>query len=173
MRGFTSGLGLPGRGESAGPPTAYTYTIRLTRHGVAYVTGRKIELKEPGIVCELGVADVASSIAFYERLGFETIEVEPAGASFSWAELSFHGSRLMLQQIGGLADHLPGIARKLTNPTHAVVLRVGSIDDAEALYRHLDELSVERQTGLRRTDYGTMEFSILDPDGYVLLIAGS
>lgn len=129
-------------------------------------------MKEQGIVCELGVADVASSIAFYERLGFETIEVEPAGGSFSWAELSFEGSRLMLQEIGGLADHLPGIARKLTEPSHAVVLRVGSIGDAEALYRRLDELGVEAQTGLRRTHYGTTEFSIVDPDGYVLLIAG-
>ncbi len=124
-------------------------------------------------MCELGVLDVAGSIAFYERLGFETIEVEPADGSFSWAELSFHGSRLMLQQIGGLADHLPGIARQLTKPSHAIVLRVGSMDDAEALYRHFDELGVECQTGLRRTAYGTTEFSIVDPDGYVLLIAGS
>lgn len=130
-------------------------------------------MKEPGIVCELGVVDVARSIAFYERLGFETIEVEPADESFSWAELSFYGSKLMLQEIGGLADHLPGIARQLTKPSHAVVLRVGSIGDAETLYRRLDELGVEIQTGLRRTAYGTMEFSIVDPDGYVLLIAGS
>lgn len=129
-------------------------------------------MKEQGIVCELGVVDVESSIAFYERLGFETIEVEPADGSFSWAELSFHGSRLMLQLIGGLADHLPGIARKLTRPSHAVVLRVGSADDAETLYRRLDELGIEPQSSLRRTHYGTTEFSIVDPDGYVLLIAG-
>ena len=129
-------------------------------------------MKEQGIVCELGVADVARSIAFYEKLGFKAIEVEPVDGSFSWAELSFHGSRLMLQEIGGLASHLPGIARKLTKPSHAIVLRVGSIGDAEALYRRFDELGVDRQTGLRRTDYGTMEFSIVDPDGYVLLIAG-
>jgi len=137
-----------------------------------YLIG-KMELKEPGIVCELGVADVANSIAFYEGLGFETIEVEPVGGSFSWAELSFRGSRLMLQEIGGLAGHLPGIARKPTKPSHAIVLRVGSIADAEALYRRLDGLGVEGQTGLRQTDYGTTEFSIVDPDGYVLLIAGS
>lgn len=132
-----------------------------------------MELKEQGIVCELGVVDVASSIAFYEKLGFETIEVEPADGSFSWAELSFHGSRLMLQEIGGLAEHLPGIARMLAKPSHAIVLRVGSRGDAEALYRRFGELGVDRQTGLRRTNYGTTEFSIVDPDGYVLLIAGS
>ena len=123
-------------------------------------------------MCELGVADVASSIAFYEKLGFETIEVESAGGSLSWAELSIHGSRLMLQEIGGLADHLPGIARKLAEPSHAIVLRVGSVSDADALYRRLDELGADRQTGLRRTHYGTTEFSIVDPDGYILLIAG-
>lgn len=124
-------------------------------------------------MCELGVLDVARSIAFYEKLGFETIEVEPANGSFSWAELSFHGARLMLQEIGALADHLPRIARKLTKPSHAIVLRVGSIGDAEALYGRLDELRIDGQTDLRRTSYGTMEFSIVDPDGYVLLIAGS
>jgi uncharacterized glyoxalase superfamily protein PhnB len=79
----------------------------------------------------------------------------------------------MLQQINGLADHLPGIARKLTEPSHAIVLRVGSVADAEALYGQLDELGIEHQTGLRRTDYGTTEFSVVDPDGYVLLMAGS
>ncbi|HET7016029.1 MAG TPA: VOC family protein [Streptosporangiaceae bacterium] len=130
------------------------------------------ELKEPGVVCELGVADVARSISFYEKLGFETIEVEPVDGSVSWAELSFHGSRLMLQKIGLLADHLPGIARQLTEPSHALVLRVGSIGDTEALYGRLDDLGMGAQTGLRRTHYGTMEFSIVDPDGYVLLIAG-
>ncbi len=130
-------------------------------------------LKDRGIVCELGVVNVASSIAFYEKLGFETIEVEPAGGSFSWAELSFHGSRLMLQEIGGLAGHLPGIARELTQPSHAIVLRVGSPGDAEALYERLGELGVGRQAGLRRTGYGTTEFAIADPDGYVLLVAGS
>jgi lactoylglutathione lyase len=130
-------------------------------------------MKEKGIVCELGVADVAGSIAFYEKLGFETVEVDPADGSFFWAELSFHGSRLMLQEIGGLADHLPGVARRLTMPSHAIVLRVGSWDDAEALYGRLDDLGLEAQTGLRRTHYGTTEFSIVDPDGYVLLIAGS
>jgi uncharacterized glyoxalase superfamily protein PhnB len=129
-------------------------------------------LKEPGVVCELGVADVASSVAFYEKLGFETIEVERADGSVSWAELSFHGSRLMLQKIGGLADHLPGIARQPTRPSHAVVLRVGSAGDAEALYGRLDNLGMGAHTGLRQTHYGTTEFSVVDPDGYVLLIAG-
>jgi len=79
----------------------------------------------------------------------------------------------MLQEVGALADHLPGIARKLTKPSHAIVLRVGSRGDAEALYERLDELGVDAHTGLRRTDYGTTEFSVLDPDGYVLLMAGS
>ena len=129
-------------------------------------------MKEPGVVCELGVADVASSIAFYEKLGFETVEVEPIDGSFSWAELSFHGSRLMLQAIGGLADHLPGIARKLTKPSHAVVLRIGTTADVETLHARLGELGISTQTGLRRTHYGTVEFSVADPDGYVLLIAG-
>jgi hypothetical protein len=72
---------------------------------------REIAVKEPGIVCELGVADIAKSIAFYERLGFERIEVDSVDGSLSWAELAFCGSRLMRQEIGGLADHLPGIAR--------------------------------------------------------------
>ena len=142
-------------------------------NGIQRDAMRGRELKEPGIVCELGVVDVASSIAFYERLGFATIELEPANGSFSWAELSFHGSRLMLQEIGGLAGHLPGIGRRLGKPSHAIVLRVGSIGDAEALYRRMDELGVELRSGLHRTDYGTTEFSIVDPDGYILLIAGS
>jgi uncharacterized glyoxalase superfamily protein PhnB len=129
-------------------------------------------LKEQGIVCELGVTDVASSMDFYERLGFERIEVEPAGESLSWAELAFRGSRLMLQEIGGLADHLPGITRRLAKPSHAVVLRVGSADDAQALYRRCHDVGVAPQSSLGRTHYGTTEFSIVDPDGYVLLIAG-
>jgi uncharacterized glyoxalase superfamily protein PhnB len=134
--------------------------------------GGKQKLKEPGVVCELGVADVASSIAFYVKLGFETVEAEQTDGSLAWAELSFHGSRLMLQSIDGLADHLPGIARTLAKPSHAVVLRVGTTADVETLYARLEELGMRTQTGLHRTHYGTTEFSLVDLDGYVLLIAG-
>ena len=129
-------------------------------------------MKDPGIVCELGVVDVARSIAFYQKLGFELVEAERADGSLSWAELSFCGSRLMLQEIGGLAGHLAGISPELTMPSHAVVLRVGSAGDAQALHKRLGELTEGSQTSLRRTRYGTTEFSLTDPDGYVLLIAG-
>ena len=129
-------------------------------------------MKDQGIVCELGVVNVARSIEFYQKLGFEIAELEPGSEPFSWAELSFHRSRLMLQEISGLAGHLPGIARRPGMPSHAIVLRVGSAGDAEALCRRLDELGLNAQAGLRRTDYGTTEFTITDPDVYVLLIAG-
>lgn len=129
-------------------------------------------MKDRGVVCELGVTDVARSIAFYQKLGFAIVATERADGSISWAELSFHGSRLMLQAIGDLAGHLPGIAREPAMPSHAVVLRVGSAGDAEALHRRLNELAIGGQSGLRQTHYGTTEFSVADPDGYILLIAG-
>jgi uncharacterized glyoxalase superfamily protein PhnB len=130
-------------------------------------------MKERGIVCELGVADVSTSIVFYEKLGFKRIEVLPADAPASWAELSFHGSRLMLQEINELADELSGIAAKLGRPSHAIVLRVGSIADAELLHDRLGSQEAQGLTDIHRTSYGTAEFSVIDPDGYVVLIAGS
>lgn len=129
-------------------------------------------MKETGIVCELGAKDVARSIAFYESLGFTCIETVPTDGIPAWAELSFHGSRLMLQETHELVADLPGLVEVSGRPSHVIVLRVGTIEDVEQLHNKFTASSVE--TGpINHTDYGTAEFAIADPDGYVILIAGS
>lgn len=130
-------------------------------------------MKRPGIVCELGVQDVKKSWEFYRSLGFESIEVLPDENSPSWAELSYWDSRLMLQETGELVNELPGIARAPVKPSQVIVLRVGAIQDAEILHRTLTKKRISSVSSIRTTDYGTAEFTVRDPDGYIVLIAGA
>jgi catechol 2,3-dioxygenase-like lactoylglutathione lyase family enzyme len=129
-------------------------------------------MKDVGIICELGVKNVDVSIEFYKALGFEVVETVPADVGSAWAELSFQGSRLMLQETTELAAEVAGVVEVTGSPSHVIVLRVGPISVAEDMRGKLSTQATS-PSRITYTDYGTAEFSVVDPDGYVLLIAGS
>jgi uncharacterized glyoxalase superfamily protein PhnB len=130
--------------------------------------------KSSGFVVELGVNSVSDSLDFYVgTLGCTEIEVvsDDSGRKI-WAEIDFENSRLMLQDLSLLCDEIPGISRHKTSNGFALVLRVGKKAAAKSLFMTLQEKRVPVNSGPVETDYGTYEYSILDPDSFVILIAG-
>jgi uncharacterized glyoxalase superfamily protein PhnB len=130
-------------------------------------------MKNVGFVPELGVTDVRSASLFYQRcLGFSEIEVvKQQDGEAIWVELGLDSARLMCQQIDLLADEIPGVSPRKTAPTAIHVLRVNSRLRAAELFDRAESLGVVIAP-LVETDYGSSEFSIQDPDGHILLIAG-
>lgn len=128
----------------------------------------------PGFVLELGVSNVDASIKFYcEILGCSVGEiVKDDNGSTVWAELKYGHSTAMLQRRDLLAAELPGVISEISANRAVIVLRVGDKSDAKSLHRHLLQVGRNINSGPVETEYGSFEFSILDPDDYVVLVAG-
>lgn len=130
--------------------------------------------KPTGFVVELGVKDVNESTKFYaDVLGCSILEsVNDESGHTIWAEIELFGSRAMVQELGLLRGELPNIGVRDTLNRFALIIRVGSKNRAQELYDKICSAGIILNSGPIETDYGTYEFSILDPDGFVILIAG-
>ena len=101
------------------------------------------------------VADLAASIAFYQKLGFE---IEIRNDEWGWARMRCGEAEIMLDRSIHLHRGIPRVAVLYLYP-----------DDIKAFHRNAraNGLSVPE---LERTFYGMTEFRIDDPDGNRLWI---
>ena len=113
------------------------------------------------------VTDITATISFYKLLGFEvTMTVPEQGPDFVWAMMANGNVTFMFQTIDSLADELPQISRN----SGASLLLYISLKDIRGLFEQIkDKVTVLK--GLETTFYGATEFSILDPNNYVLTFA--
>ena len=108
------------------------------------------------------VADVESSAAFYAKLGFEVQgSFTPDGESApSWVSLVSDGAELMLAR-----------AREPVVPDQQAVLFYLYCADVEAMRAQLIEAGLAPGEIARPFYNPHGEFRLVDPDGYVLMIA--
>lgn len=111
--------------------------------------------------------DIAKTIAFYKQLGFEvTMTVPETGTDFDWVMMACGKVTFMFQTYESLANELPEISRK----DGASLLLYINVKDIHALFERIkDKVTVLK--GLEKTFYGATEFSIKDPNNYVLTFA--
>jgi catechol 2,3-dioxygenase-like lactoylglutathione lyase family enzyme len=99
------------------------------------------------------VADVARSIAFYERLGLEVVGTHEPDGVLAWAHLANGDARIMLARAGG---------------------EIEADDQAVLFYCWTDDVqAVAEEFGKRVTHPFYMprgEVRLTDPDGYVVLV---
>src|SRR5688572_9531736 len=89
------------------------------------------------ITANLGVADVAASIAFYTTLlDFTQVATVPEAAPYVWAMLQHGSTSIMLQEIGSMADEYAGFKDKPLGGTFALYL---SVTDVDAWYEKLKD----------------------------------
>jgi catechol 2,3-dioxygenase-like lactoylglutathione lyase family enzyme len=107
------------------------------------------------------VADVARSIAFYERMGFAVrhTHAREGTTTLVWAWLASGGAQLML----ALADEPVAAAQQ------AVLFYVYA-DDVEGYRAELLGKGVEAGLVNRPFYNPRGEFRVTDPDGYVLMV---
>ena len=106
------------------------------------------------------VADVARSIAFYERLGFTLANTFEEGGRLHWAYLTCGGAQLMLS----LADDARG-----DGPAGRVSFYVYA-EDVVDYHRQLGDNGVDVGPVEQRFYMENGEFELTDPDGHHLYV---
>jgi catechol 2,3-dioxygenase-like lactoylglutathione lyase family enzyme len=101
----------------------------------------------------LAARDVAVSVGFYARLGFELI-FEDAPESPRYAAVRRDGVELHLQWRDGVEWDAPG-----DRPVFRFL-----VDDVDALSAEFEGIRDLARTPVRDTPWGTREFHVRDPD---------
>lgn len=107
----------------------------------------------------LHVAEIESSIRFYELLGFTTVDTD-RGKPLGWARLHCEGGAVMFLR-----------AEEPVDPSAQAVLLCTYTPDLGGLREHLLASGV-KVPPIRHPEYmPSGEISIADPDGYTILVS--
>jgi uncharacterized glyoxalase superfamily protein PhnB len=131
-----------------------------------------VKVEVQSIVPEFMVNDVGLSARFYsETFGFQMTARAPESGKITWAELTTGAQSIMLQSKGDMLLEMPSLSSRMVGGTMVLVLRIGSGEVIRELYANISRKH-EVVLPIRQTDYGTVEFAICDPDGYIILASG-
>ncbi len=122
----------------------------------------QIESLSPNIF----VSEIEKSIEFYKQLGFSLIMTVPNEKPYHWAMLKCNETTIMFHAWNSLGDELPQVQK---NKAHGLLFYF-KIKGILQLFEKFEK-SEHVIKGLEKTFYGETEFSMLDPDGYVLTFA--
>jgi uncharacterized glyoxalase superfamily protein PhnB len=116
----------------------------------------------------LFVRDIRTTIEFYKLLGFNLVMSVPAEAdgNLDWAMVSSGNVTFMFQTFKSLGDTLPVISRQ-DGGSLLFYIRIKKIRSFFDAIQH----KVNVVHGLQKTFYGATEFSITDPNNYLLTFA--
>ncbi|MEP7195909.1 MAG: VOC family protein [Saprospiraceae bacterium] len=112
------------------------------------------------------VKDMNKSLDFYNLLGFTKIMSVPEEGEFDWVMINNKNVNIMLQTFTNLGSELPQISRQ----DGGSLLFYIQVKGIRKLHEDIKD-KVEVLKGLEKTFYGATEFSILDPNSYVLTFA--
>jgi uncharacterized glyoxalase superfamily protein PhnB len=116
----------------------------------------------------LFVRDIRSTIEFYKVLGFHLIMSVPGEneGELVWAMVTSGKVTFMFQTFQSLGDTLPQVSRQ----DGGSLLFYIKIQQIRAFFESIkDKVNVVH--GLQKTFYGATEFSITDPNNYLLTFA--
>ena len=114
----------------------------------------------------LMVNDVEETIEFYtDILGFTLLMTVPETGKLDWAMVKRNDVVIMFQTKKSLASGLPRLAGE--KPGGGLTFYI-KVDRVTELHEELFNNEVEIISDLESTFYNTVEFSIVDVNGYVL-----
>ena len=119
------------------------------------------------LIPNLFVNDLPGTVAWYRNLGFEVADRVPEeGDDLDWVRMTNGGVSLMLQTFASLGGEMPVISRQDGGSLLLYVI----VEDIQALHDAIAG-KVEVIHPLAKTFYGATEFSVVDPNRYVLTFA--
>jgi catechol 2,3-dioxygenase-like lactoylglutathione lyase family enzyme len=114
----------------------------------------------------LAVVDVERSIAFYERLGFDT---EATYDDPPYATLTLARARLSLAEQGHDAEDRPGVVLEAPpDRTRQNAVLVLEVEDCMAAYEELRDAGVDFLAEPYSPPWGGHRCFAVDPDGYLV-----
>ena len=131
-------------------------------------------MKLTDVTPNLIVSDLDRSIAFYrDVLGFSVKLTVPDAAPFLFAWMERDEVKVFLNAIAGVEHDLPALAKRPVGGTATLFITL----EAESRGAGVDALFASVQgrakvaMPLKDQFYGTREFGIEDPDGYIIFFA--
>ncbi len=122
----------------------------------------------------LMVADVNKTAEFYQQVfGFQVIEkvpdmAEPDSGKWQFVILHLGGVTIMLQSQRTLIEDVPSFANQPVGGTMTLYI---DVEDVRGLFEKVKPHITLLKEGLYETFYGTIEFTMIDPNGYILTFA--
>lgn len=114
----------------------------------------------------LMVNDVEETIEYYtDILGFTVLMTVPETGKLDWAMVKRNDVLMMFQSKKSLSSELPRLAGEKPGGGLTFYIKVDRITE---LHEELFNNEVEIISDLESTFYNTIEFSIVDVNGYVL-----
>lgn len=121
------------------------------------------------IINEFTVENVENSIKFYEEnLKFETEITE--GKPITWAQLRKDEVIIMLEDYNAVKKTMSNYPNKV-NSSNLIKFEYDELKEIEELHKNLKQNDIEFFMEYTKTDYGKVEFGILDPDKNMILIS--
>lgn len=117
-----------------------------------------------GLLPNLMVDDISTSLAYYQRVGFAVVnklpETEPV-----WALLELGDTKISLQTRSSLIEEFPVLADQKRGG--ALTLWISTPDVKSLFEQAKTQSDVVKPLGV--TEYnGATEFVLMDPDGFIL-----
>lgn len=123
-------------------------------------------MKLNSLTPNLMVNDVEETIEFYtDILGFTLLMTVPETGKLDWAMVKRNDVVIMFQTKKSLSSELPRLAGEKPGGGLTFYIKVDRITE---LHEELFNNEVEIISDLESTFYNTIEFSIVDVNGYVL-----
>ena len=114
----------------------------------------------------LMVNDVEETIEYYtDLLGFTLLRTVPEEGKLDWAMVKRNDVLLMFQSVKSLKNDLPRL--KGEKPGGGLTFYI-NVDRITEIHENFSNNEVEIISELESTFYDTIEFSIVDVNGYVL-----
>ncbi len=112
------------------------------------------------------VKDINETIAFYKQLGFTVVFTVPEEGNLDWAMMKNGEVTFMFQTYSSLGEELPAVKRE----DGGSLLFYIQLEGLRKLHEQIkDKVQIVKE--IEKAFYGATEFSILDPNGYILTFA--
>ncbi|MBR6179097.1 MAG: VOC family protein [Bacteroidales bacterium] len=116
----------------------------------------------------LFVTSVKESIAFYEKFGFKAEQVIPDAENPIWTSVASGNVEIMLQEKNSGMQEFAPLAGKQLGATLTLFMQTENIENN---YNAAKTNNFKIVNDIHKTFYGTSEFSVQDPDGYICVFA--
>ena len=121
------------------------------------------------IVNELVVKDINKTIEFYKKyLTFEIIETD--GNPITWVKMKKDNCTIMFETYEEVCNEIKNFP-KMTETSNLIKFKYDNETVLMTLYNKLRDDNIPLFMEIKKTEYGSIEFGIFDPDKNMIIIS--